>query len=76
MAKMVFIFHVSYEVCDVKFISGVVSLLSFYPVELLRVEHGLVKMSSLNEITQTAVLLQQKIESTKGKSCFGGFLER
>ena len=74
MAKMVFIFHVSYEVCDVKSISGVVLLLSFYPVELLRVKHGLVKMLSLNEITQTAVLLQQKIESTKGKSCFWGFL--
>ena len=40
MAKMVFIFHVSYEVCGVKFISGVVSLLSFYPVEPLRIKHG------------------------------------
>ena len=40
MAQMVFNFHVSYEVCGVKFISGVVSLLSFYPVELLRVKHG------------------------------------
>ena len=41
MAKMVFIFHVSYEVFGVQFISGVVSLLSFQPVELLSVKHGL-----------------------------------
>ena len=40
MAKIVFIFHVPYEVFGVQFISGVVSLLSFYPVELLRVKHG------------------------------------